>query len=402
MKFKSILAAGLAFCSLSSQAQNDSTSTSNDSINKMQFTFLYPVSTLGAESKNITNDVSFNLLWGVNGGVNSFELGGIANINNGNIQGVQLGGIANVSSGGLSGAQFAGVSNVNQKSGVGAQFSGVANVTKGSFDGAQLAGVANILTDSLTGYQMAGVYNLAVGNSIGAQVGTINNNIGNLDGAQIGIVNLNTQKLDGAQIGFINTAKELDGFQMGFVNATKNVKGFSLGFVNVADSIDGSALGFFTFVKDGYHSISLEATELGAGMAIRSGMENLYNIYEFNYLPQGDDYHYDLRLGLGSYMPIGKSVGFNPELTAGQLIYNNQWSKTELNLLSSLDLNFTVRMGKVVEFSAGPSFNFYVSNQTNEGQLGTLDTPYTLTRDEVNGYLLQSWIGGNASLRFRF
>lgn len=402
MKLKSIIATGLAFCSLHSQAQNDTTSTTNDSINQMQFTFLYPVSTLGAESKNITNDVSFNLLWGVNGGVNSFEMGGLANINNGNIQGVQLAGLANVSSGGLSGAQFAGIANVNQVSGVGAQFAGISNVTKGSFDGAQFAGIANILTDSLTGFQLAGVYNLAIGHSIGGQMACINNNIGQLDGAQIGLVNLNTEKLDGAQIGLVNTSNSIDGFQMGLVNATKTMKGFSLGLINVADSIDGSALGLFTFVKNGYHSISIEATELGAGLAIRSGVESLYNIYEINYLPQGDDYHYDLRLGLGSYMPIGKSVGFNPELSAGQLIYNNQWSETSLNLLSSLDLNFTVRMGKVVELSAGPSFNFYVSDQNAGDRLGTLEAPYSLTKDEVNGYLLQSWIGGNASLRFRF
>ncbi|MEM8929370.1 MAG: hypothetical protein AAGC45_14330 [Bacteroidota bacterium] len=62
---------------------------------KSQITFIYPLGTNGANSANYTNNVSFNLLMGVNGGVNGFEFGGLVNYNKGNVRGFQFSELVN-------------------------------------------------------------------------------------------------------------------------------------------------------------------------------------------------------------------------------------------------------------------------------------------------------------------
>ena len=50
-----------------------------------QFTFAYPLGTNGKEAISESNKFSFNLLYGVNGGLNGLEIGGLANYNHGEV-----------------------------------------------------------------------------------------------------------------------------------------------------------------------------------------------------------------------------------------------------------------------------------------------------------------------------
>ena len=61
-----------------------------------QVTFVTPIGTNGVSSPEILNEFSFNMLVGVNGGVDGFELGGLINIDNGPVSGAQISGFGNI------------------------------------------------------------------------------------------------------------------------------------------------------------------------------------------------------------------------------------------------------------------------------------------------------------------
>ena len=55
----------------------------------VQIAFIYPVGTAGTNSVDYKNNFSFNIIGGLNGGVNGFEFGSVANINQGDVTGCQ-------------------------------------------------------------------------------------------------------------------------------------------------------------------------------------------------------------------------------------------------------------------------------------------------------------------------
>ena len=96
-------------CMQTVHAQGDSVAYESRSF---QFTFLFPpLSTNWINNVQIVNDVSLNLLVGVSGGVNAFELGGLINFGKYYMRGVQLAGFGNNVGGSVKGAQLAGYFN---------------------------------------------------------------------------------------------------------------------------------------------------------------------------------------------------------------------------------------------------------------------------------------------------
>ena len=138
-----------------------------------QFTFAYPLGTNGTDAINESNEFSFNLLYGVNGGLNGLEIGGLANYNHGKVNGVQLAGIANVNRESTSGLMWAGGLNLVLDDARGVQLADF-NVTTGDFNGVQ-----------------AGVFNYA----------------GGLRGVQFGVVNIVGKDNGAVPIGLINVVK---------------------------------------------------------------------------------------------------------------------------------------------------------------------------------------------------
>jgi len=86
----------------------------NDSLKTrpVQVTFIYPMGTNGLESSTYANEFSFNILAGVNGGVNGAEIGGVSNTNTGHVNGLQIAGIANVDLKSANGLIISGIANV--------------------------------------------------------------------------------------------------------------------------------------------------------------------------------------------------------------------------------------------------------------------------------------------------
>jgi hypothetical protein len=158
----------------------------------VQFTFFYPIGSNGIQSPQIENNFSMNALYGVNGGVDGAEIGGLVNVNNGDVSGFQVGGIANMSPqdlptvrslGGIAnvvtdstkGILIAGISNVVGDSSAGFHIAGISNTVNGTFDGGQIAGIGNLNNGAVNGFQIGGISNVTNGDFNGFQLSGIAN-----------------------------------------------------------------------------------------------------------------------------------------------------------------------------------------------------------------------------------
>ena len=146
-----------------SQAQDGSKKS------KFQVSFGYPVGTHGMETDYV-NDFSFNILYGLNGGVDGFEYGGVFNYNSGDVNGFQMAGVANINKGTAQGFQLSGALNLNKLDTKGFQLS-TANITLGKLDGVQL-GVFNV-AKKVKGLQI-GVFNYRENDDDGISIGLFN------------------------------------------------------------------------------------------------------------------------------------------------------------------------------------------------------------------------------------
>jgi len=249
-----ILAIGLLTGIASVYAQtNDSTKVTRE----VQVTFVHPLGSNGIDAPKVINNFSFNLLYGVSGGVQGAEIGGLINIGFGDVKGFQLAGLGNSATGSMdgfqaaglynfvqtqsNGAQFAGIANINLENTKGAYFGGITNIIKENSAGAYFAGIATITNENSNGAYFSGLTNITNGNSRSAQVSGLGNvNLGSMNGAQIaGLANLNIKELYGAQVsGLANVnLEEMNGAQIaGLANLNvKDITGIQIaGLANVA------------------------------------------------------------------------------------------------------------------------------------------------------------------------
>lgn len=163
------LAISLALFSKGMSAQENKEQAAPSS----QITFAYPLGTNGYDARSISNKFSVNVLYGVNGGLDGFEAGGLFNYNGGDVRGVQLAGMANINKEHTSGFMWAGCVNVALDDARGVQFADV-----------------NVATEDFSGFQ-AGVFNYA----------------GGLRGVQLGIVNFVGEDNGAIPIGLFSVVK---------------------------------------------------------------------------------------------------------------------------------------------------------------------------------------------------
>ena len=341
-----------------------------------QFTLITPIGSNGFKSSATTNNLSFNLLYGVSGGVHGFELGGLHNTTNGDMNGFQLAGLGNVTTGITKGVQFGGLYNVDINLTTGVQIAGITNVIKGPSKGAHFAGITNFVSNESWAFQAGGIANITPGGNHGFQLAGITNVNGkDGEGSQIaGLINVNYGKTSKFQLaGLINVSTNgTHGIQIaGIANYTKRLHGFQLGLINVADTLEkGVPLGLISIVKHGYYAFEIEANDaFWVNATYKMGVPKLYNIFTVGFKKQDNNEMWGVGLGLGSLVPIGKNWGLNFDLTATH-INENEWCTEELNLLNRLKINAWYDLGKI-KLYGGPSLNVHVSNLKNEeGQPG--------------------------------
>lgn len=359
------------------------------------------LSSQGRMSTQAVNKFSFNMVGGYTAGVEGAEIGGVFNINKKDVRFMQVAGVINIVGGNVTGMQIAGVHN-NVLTGVaGVQVGGVSNMARGKVDGAQLSGAYNHATKKVFGAQVAGAVNYGNDTVDGVQLsGAANIARNSVDGGQVsGAFNL-AKDVDGVQIsGGSNIARgNVDGVQItGGFNYAKKLDGVQIGLVNYADTSSGTAIGLFSFVRKGYHKVSLSSNEAFLyNVSFKSGTEKIYNIYTAGADFSGSGRAYILGLGYGSELKIAKQVTLNPELT-GNMVYLGNWG--EANPLVKLGVNVNIRFTKWLALYGGPTFNIYWDNKiTVEGYKTTLlPAGYKATPYNSN---LGSWVGWNVGLTF--
>lgn len=359
-------------------AQTDTTSI----VRPFQVTFVPPIGTNGVQSHKITNQFSFNMLIGVNGGVDGFELGGLINTIKGNVEGAQISGFGNLVTGNVNAAQIGGFFNING----------------GYTEGLQLAGFTNIVGDSTKSLQVAGFGNLC-GQSQGAQISGFGNIAGNMDGLQIGGFGNISGNITGVQgAGFTNIAGNIDGLQAaGFLNLAGNVKGVQIaGFLNICDSIDGIPIAPISIVKkNGYIRAEFWTNEMFfLNASFNIGVRKFYTIYTLGYKPGLDDYNWSFGFGAGTSFSLGENTSFDPQANVTHF-FTDLWKS--YNQLNQIRLNFNYQVSENLGIFAGPSFNLLISEFEEDASYIAPDWSFNFTSGRN---ALKGWFGFNLGLRF--
>ena len=360
----------------------------------VQVTFFYPVGTNGIESPDYSNHFSFNILSGLNGGMNGVEVGSISNTNTGHVNGFQI----------------AGITNVNLKSANGVIISGITNIIKDSSQAICVAGISNVVggTSLNTGLQMAGITNVNNCSFVGGQIsGIANINNGELQGIQVaGISNVNNGDLSGVQVSGISNVVngDVSGCQVGLFNRSKHIKGFQFGLINVANEFEqGVPLGLISFVKNGYHAFEISTSDaIYANLSFKMGVDKLYTIYKIGYTMNEDDKYLTYGLGLGSKIELTDRFSLSIDGSSNHIVKSGFTSS--FDLLCKGDVAFRFKLNEYFSLFAGPSFTIYLSEHDLDSELTALKVPYTLYSENWwnNNGSTSMWIGGTAGVSIKF
>ena len=407
---------------------------------------VFPFLSSNGRNLGTCNVLSFNMFWGINGGVNGIEIGGIGNTIKRNVHGVQLGGIFNMAKGHLHGSQFAGVFNAIKGAVVGTQVAGFWNIGSNVYGaqlsslsniardlyGFQIGGLSNLATD-VYGLQISGLFNFANGKLFGTQIAGFGNiawgghsavqfagvfnkaakaqfqfaslaNVAQtIDGAQIGAINV-ANKVSGIQFGAVNSTKELSGVQIGIINASENAQGVMIGIINVVDSIKGVPLGLINIVKrNGYNRFEFSGGDaMYVNFGGKFGSKRLYHILQGGWRIASDNtYAWSMGAGVGTAVGINRLLDFNFEFLVSHVNEEDIWT-TELNLLNQIKFTLDVKIGDRVSLFLGPTFNLHVSRLYNPdtNTYGSSIMPYHFYTSTVRGTNVTLWVGINAGIRF--
>ena len=369
-----------------------------------QISILPYVGTNALRSNEMTNNFSFNLFWGTNGGVEGVEVGGFVNTVIRDVYGVQVAGLGNTVGGNL----------------VGTQVSSLFNYTKGRVQGLQVAGLFNVSGEA-DAVQVSCLFNMARGNYSGVQVGGLFNTSSGRSGVQAAAVFNASKKHTRTQIaGLVNVAGDVSGGQMSaLLNVGKKVDGFQFGLINIADTITGAPIGLLNIVKHGYNRVEFSGGEaLLANLALKLGARKFYNIFAFggrwddvnyvneqNQTVEGRYMTWALGYGIGTAITFSPRTLMNIEAVAMHVNEKEAWTN-ELNLLNQLKLLMDFRIGNRTSVFAGPTANVMVSRLVDPetGLIGSGIGPYTMHEEtwttlsgETN---VKMWLGFNAGIRF--
>lgn len=315
----------------------------NDSLKtrKAQVTFAYPMGSSGTSSTEYLNNFSFNILYGLNGGVNGFEMGSLLNYDKGQVKGFQL--------------------------------SGVSNINTGYSEGFILSGVSNICMDSTSGVLISGVLNFSKQNAKGFQLAT---------------TNIAINQINGFQLGVFNYAKKLKGVQFGVFNY-------------LDDGEEGLPIGIFSIVKNGHYELELTGGEvIYSNLNYKMGVERFYTIFKAGYSSYRNNPVYSAGLGFGSNIFVSDRQKISIDLSGNSIVYNNNW-EGKLNMLNKADFNYKYNVSENFSLLIGPSFNVYITEENVDGEYGTLNVPYTIYTNEWSKGELFMWFGLNAGLSLK-
>ncbi|MEZ4959093.1 MAG: STN domain-containing protein [Saprospiraceae bacterium] len=354
---------------------------------------LFPmVSTNIRYSRELTNNVSLNLLWGVNGGVDGLELGTLVNTVRKDVKGFQAAGLGNTVRQNVTGTQMGGLFNVAGGTARGFQAAGLFNKAKNA-EAAQAAGLMNLVSEDISGIQAAGLFNHSGGNANALQAaGLFNSNKGR---AKVQISSL------------FNKAGDVDIAQVStLMNISRgHVRGVQIALINVSDTVSGVPIGLLNIVKHGYNKFEIYGSEsLHGNIQLKLGANRFYNIFHVGArIPKGSGLDiWGVGYGIGTVATLSEKNHLNFELTAIHINEYEAWTN-KLNTIGQFRFTWNHQLGRNVGFFIGPTANAMVS-QLKDPETGKFNSevpPYSIVNEDLTDNLnLKGWVGLNAGFRF--
>ena len=302
----------------------------------IQMSFVYPMTTQGAQTVNYRYHLSFNMLIGKVGAVKGVEFGGLFNQAERDVKGIQFGGLANRSQE-ITGVQFGGLGNA-AKTVKGIQFGGLANISE-SNTGIQFGGITNI-SDRVWGIQFGGIANIC-------------------------------KEATGVQFaGITNISKEVSGTSFGGVyNRTGTLRGFQFGVVNVIDTIEsGVSMAIVNIVKKGfYNEWALSFADYqNVGLSYKMGTQKFYTIFTAgaNFMK---DNLWVFGIGFGNRTVLNRHFDFQPEIISYQYFPSN-FKNIQNTSATYLKFGFVYKFNEKLGIVVAPSIYHFNSDLKDNGQ----------------------------------
>ena len=361
------------------------------------------ISTVGIQdpNRNITTNLSLNIIAGYHAKLDGIELGGVLNIKGVEARGAQFAGVGNIVGGEVDGFQVSGGLNAVGRNVEGFQISGGLNASGGDLDGFQVAGI-NATGGSVRGFQAAGGGNFAARNLQGLQItpglNLVGGNVlgrslqaaagvniaGNLEGTQLSAAANITMGWDqktnipgaGTQIGVANIALGGIGTQIGLLNIAGHVSTTQVGLLNVSGQMSGIPIGLISFVKDNPLHLQLWGSDTEvANLGIRIGSRHVYSLLMVGSYPHGDLGRWSSGFGVGGHIPLNRRLFLNVDFITRRIGYTDEWAEEawwydERTVLNKLRLGFGWEQHKWLSVFGGVSLNFLVSDRWDTSDFG--------------------------------
>lgn len=350
------------------------------------------------QSPKLSNRLSFNLLWGFNGGVEGLEIGGLVNTIRYDVRGIQIAGWGNMVGGDVTGIQYGGLFNFVGDTISGVQLAGLFNAAGRAYAIQGAAGF-NLAFSGFSGIQASGAFNYCGGANSGIQAS--------------GLLNISRGKVKAQFSGLGNIAGQVEQAQAGLINIARKQEGSQFGIINVADTVAGVSIGLLSFIRKGYHSLEIGGGETFHGnFALRLGVPRFYNIFYLGTRlddrpasaagkSAGTDWSWGLGYGIGTTFPLGRRSTLHLEGVSIHLNERALWDPA-LNQLQQLRLTFDTPIAPQVHFYAGPAA-YYLISRRKDPESGIFQTdfaPYAWwSSQQDNGTTRQFWGGLTAGIR---
>ncbi len=411
-------------------------------------------------NRNITTNLSLNIIAGYHTKLDGIELGGVLNIKGLEAKGLQFAGVGNIVGGDVDGFQVSSALNAVGRNMEGFQTSGGVNASGRDVNGFQVAGGANIAGKNVEGFQASGGVNVSGGNldgfqaavggnvvgrdvvgvqaTVGANLGgrdlrglqaagganfvggkvggrslqaAVGPNIaGRLEGTQLSVsANIALDRYQetnlsyaGTQIGMVNIAPGDIGTQIGLLNIAGHVGTSQVGLLNVSGRMSGVPIGLISFVKDNPLHLQLWSSDTEvANLGIRLGSRHVYSLLMIGSYPHGDLGRWSSGFGIGGHIPLGRQLFLNVDFITRQVGYTDEWAEEtwrydEHTVLNKLRLGFGWEQHKWFSFFGGVSLNFLVSDRGDTSDFG-YGFDHVYRRDDTT---VRIWPGFFAGVQF--
>ena len=333
-------------------------------------------------NRNITTNLSLNIIAGYHAKLDGIELGGFLNMKGLEARGAQFAGGGNLVGGDVDGFQVSTGLNAAGRNVRGFQASGGLNAIGGDLDGFQAAVGGNIAGRNVEGFQASSGLNVIGGDLDGFQVAVggniagrnvegiqaaVGGNLGSRDlrgwqvavganfiGGNVGSRSLQTavgpniaRSLEGTQlsvagnlalgwrqdtnipyagtqIGMVNIAPGGIGTQIGLLNIAGHVGTSQVGLLNVSGRMFGIPIGLISFVKDNPLHLQLWASDTEvANLGVRLGSRHVYSLLVLGSYPHGDLGRWSSGFGIGGHIPFRKQLFLNVDFIIRGVVHTD-------------------------------------------------------------------------------